>query len=145
MKHKLYILLFFALISQFKSQNNTRFDETKKHFDESEKIFEGYFLKSNPSILISKKEIITLYDFKVTKMIKGSCSSDSIIKIEFEGGSVLDPQTNMITESRDSHGNGMISKSQSMFYLYPSNERNNNRLKRMIVIANPNKLVYNDE
>ncbi|MFN7913143.1 MAG: T9SS type A sorting domain-containing protein [Bacteroidota bacterium] len=144
MKHKLYILLFFALISQFKSQNNTRFDETKKHFDESEKIFEGYFLKSNPSILTSKKEIITLYDFKVTKMIKGSCSSDSIIKIEFEGGSVLDPQTNMITESRDSHGNGMISKSQSMFYLYPSNERNNNRLKRMIVIANPNKLVYND-
>lgn len=144
MKIKITIITIFFLFAKVKGQNVSRFEETKKHFDESEKVFEGYFLKKNPSFFTSKKEIVTLYDFKVTRMIKGNTPVDSIIKIEFEGGSLYDSQTNETIESKSSHGNGMISTSQSMFYLYAANERNNNRLKRMIVIANPNKLVYND-
>lgn len=144
MKKQLFITILFALIMQMKSQTSNRFDEMKTHFNESEIVFEGYFKKKNPSFLTSKKEIFTLLDFKVTKLIKGRMSSDSIIKIEIEGGAVVDPETGLGLESSNSHGYGFIQTSKGLYYLYPKNERGYNKLKRMIDIANPDKIRYND-
>lgn len=144
MKKQIHIIFLLALFVQVKSQVSDRYTEMKTHFDNSEVVFEGYFIKSNPSFLTSKKEVFTLNDFKVVKLIKGKMSSDSIIKIEVEGGSYIDTETGMGVESRNSHGNGFIPSLKAIYYLYPSNERGNNKLKRMIDISNPNKIVYND-
>lgn len=143
MKKQLLISLLLVIMLQVKSQSD-RYSEMQKHFDESEAVFEGYFLKMNPSFLTPKKEVFTLYDFKVTKMIKGSIPMDSIIKIEFDGGSYVDPETGMGVESHNSHGNGLLASSKAIYYLYPKNNRGNNKLKRMIDISNPDKIVYND-
>lgn len=144
MKKHLFITIFFALLMQMKSQTSNRFDEMKTHFNESETVFEGYFLKRNQAFLTPKKQVFTLNDFKVTKMIKGSMPSDSIIKIETEEGEALDPETGIIHGGRNAHGNGMIPSAKAIYYLYPKNERGNNKLKRMIDITNPEKIIYSD-
>ncbi len=144
MKKHIHILILLVLYIQVKSQVSNRYSEMQTHFDNSEIVFEGYFIKSNPSFLTSKKEVFTLNNFKVLKLIKGKMSADSIIQIEVEGGSYIDSETGMSVESRNSHGNGFIPSTKAIYYLYPSNERGNNKLKRMIDISNPDKIVYND-
>lgn len=144
MKKYLFITIFVALLMQMKSQTVNRFDELKSRFEESEIVFEGHFVKKNPSFLTKRKEVFTMFDFKVTKMIKGTMPKDSIIKIETDGGSVIDPETGLTQEGFNSHGNGLIPSSNAIIFLYPKNERGNNRVREMIDVSNPEKIRYND-
>jgi hypothetical protein len=145
MKIKL-LLIATSLISLISNaQVNSKIDELQTSYNESETVFEGYSLNKKTSFLTPNKTIFTLLSFKVTKIIKGVMPSDSIIKIEIDGGSITDPETGMIMDnSYSAHGNGFIASSNAIYYLNQKNERNNNRLKRMIDISNSNKIVFND-
>ncbi|MFO0478214.1 MAG: matrixin family metalloprotease, partial [Bacteroidota bacterium] len=141
----LFINLLLSLFSIAQQPTQAQKNESiKTDFNEAEIVFEGYFLKKNPSILMPDKFIYTMHDFKVTTMIKGTIPQDSIIQIELEEGSAWDPETGIGVESFNSHGNGFIPSSKAVYFLHTKNERKHYRLKKMIDISNQDKIVYND-
>jgi len=141
---RLALFIFMHFILDIKAQTANRFEGLQNQYNNSEIVFEGHFLKANPSFMTDKKEILTLMDFKVTKLFKGSIGPDSIVKIEVEGGSVYDPNSGMTLEGRSAHGNGLLNTSKGVYFLRTKNTRGNNRLNNMVDIANPEKLQFND-
>jgi hypothetical protein len=93
MKTKTLPLLFISLllslygIAQKPLTEKQKAEAVKTQYNEAAVIFEGYYLKTNPSFLVPGTRVIhTMKNFKVLRIIKGTMPADSIIQIEVDGG-----------------------------------------------------------
>lgn len=140
--HSITLILMLFLSISLQAQTIDRFKYLQNCYDKSEIVCEGYFSKRHPSTMINGY-IFTVVDFKVTKLYKGTVGPDSIVKIEFQGGSAYDSISGMWIESYPSHGYGLLNTSKAFYFISPKNTRGNNRIGVMVDIANPEKLMFN--
>ncbi len=138
-------ILVFSVITQTQVQSQSNgYSYLKSHFNGSEIVFEGSYLKSYPSEMTKDRRFIyTLHDYKITKLFKGTMPPDSIVKIETDNGSVYDPETGLIMETFSAHSGNVTNHSKIVCFLWPKNERGHYRIMTVVDISNPKKLEFN--
>ncbi|GIV26889.1 MAG: hypothetical protein KatS3mg027_0703 [Bacteroidia bacterium] len=139
-------ILVFSVITQTQVQSQSNgYSYLKSHFNGSEIVFEGSYLKSYPSEMTKDRRFIyTLHDYKITKLFKGTMPPDSIVKIETDNGSVYDTETGLIMETFTAHSGNVKNYTKIICFLWPKNERGHYRIMTVIDISNPKKLIFDD-
>lgn len=136
-------IVFLLSISILKNyaQTTQRFITLQNNYNNADLVIEGNFTKTNPSFYNAKGEIQTSFEVTVIQEIKNT-ASNSAITLHFDGGTIVDPKTGLVTETKDLHNPNGPPLGKTLYFIKKDLD-GNFRTFQMIPFENPSSIISN--